>query len=227
MTLFVRSTSFGTIVALAILDTLVDDWLPQKERAYAATLSPLRRRTWVAGRLALRSALSAIGEQAPAVLADERGAPSMREGLLASIAHKESVAVAIVKPDDGAGWRIGVDVEHDRPSRVDISRRILTPREIAARDARPPRERAHVVPISFSLKEAIYKAIDPVCRRYVGFHEVELELPDGELASGEPGVRMTLQPDPGRFAIEAAWFGELGLGGEALIVSMAMARRLA
>jgi 4'-phosphopantetheinyl transferase EntD len=55
------------------------------------------------------------------------------------------------------------------PPRLPIERRILTPREqqgISGRD----------VTLRFAIKEAIYKAVDPIVRRYVGFTEVELEV---------------------------------------------------
>jgi hypothetical protein len=67
------------------------------------------------------------------------------------------------------------------------------------------------VTLRFAIKEAIYKAIDPHLRRYVGFTEVELDLEPGE--PGEPGD----PGDPGDpcgacrvthalpLAIEAAW----------------------
>ena len=39
------------------------------------------------------------------------------------------------------------------------------------------------VTLRFAIKEAIYKAVDPIVRRYVGFTEVELDLAsDGSVA---------------------------------------------
>jgi len=140
--------------------------LPAAERVYAATLGEVRRREHIAGRTALHLALD---EHTTPILADERGAPILPAGWVGSVSHKGARAVAIIAPA-GAGW-VGVDLEVAAPPRQDIARRILTPYE---QGKLPDRGRA--VTLRFAIKEAIYKAIDPVLRRYVGFTEVELDL---------------------------------------------------
>jgi 4'-phosphopantetheinyl transferase EntD len=138
------------------------------EVAIAASLGPVRRRELVAGRSALRSLLGAE----VAIVADARGAPVLPAGWVGSISHKGSHAIAIVAPS-GAGF-VGIDLELAVPSRLPIEKRILTARE--QQRISDPRE----VTLHFSIKEAIYKAIDPIVRRYVGFTEVELDIaPDG------------------------------------------------
>ncbi len=114
-----------------------------------------------------RAALRAAGIEAE-VPRDDRGAPVMPAGWLGSLSHKRAHAAALVAPDDRSGARIGVDLEDARAPRQPIERRILTPRELAAIADRRDITRA------FAIKEAIYKAIDPFVRRYVGFLEVEL-----------------------------------------------------
>jgi 4'-phosphopantetheinyl transferase EntD len=162
--------------------------LAPAEQQRAAQLGPVRRREFVAGRTALHLAL---GDAAP-ILSDDRGAPILPPGWVGSISHKGSpdgaVAAALVAPA-GTG-HIGVDLELAAPPRTDIARRILTPREQAAL---PDRGRA--VTLRFAIKEAIYKAIDPYVRRYVGFTEVELEL------TGDAARVTTELP----YAIEATW----------------------
>ena len=158
--------------------------LPELERARAAALSPNRRREFIAGRTALHLAL---GSDA-AILSDDRGAPALPPGWVGSVSHKRELATALVAPA-GTG-HIGVDLEHAAAPRTDIARRILTPREQAAL---PDRGRA--VTLRFSIKEAIYKAIDPYVRRYVGFTEVELDF------AGDAVTVTTALP----FAIEATW----------------------
>jgi 4'-phosphopantetheinyl transferase EntD len=140
------------------------------EVALAAALPPPRRRELVAGRIALRTLL---GELAPAaapapIVPDDRGAPQLPAGWVGSISHKAGFAAALVAPA-GDGF-IGVDLELAVPPRQPIERRILTPRELARiREGRD-------VTLHFAIKEAIYKAIDPIVRRYVGFTEVELDI---------------------------------------------------
>lgn len=162
-------TPHGTCILLELRD---DDLaaaltaLPAAERDHARTLGDIRRRELIAGRTALHLALEDFSH---AILPDDRGAPILPAGLSGSVSHKGAFAAAIVAPADG-GF-VGIDLERAAPPRSDIARRILTAREQAAL---PDRGRA--VTLRFAIKEAIYKAIDPVVRRYVGFTEVELDL---------------------------------------------------
>jgi enterobactin synthetase component D len=158
--------------------------LPAEEQARARALSPSRRRELIAGRSALHLAL----DSPLPILASDRGAPVLPAGWVGSVSHKGGLAAALVAPA-GAG-HIGVDLERAVPPRQDIAPRILTPRELAVL---PDRGRA--VTLRFSIKEAIYKAIDPYLRRYVGFTEVELDV------TADTVVVSTALP----FAIDATW----------------------
>ncbi len=158
--------------------------LAAAEQDRAAELGPIRRREFIAGRTALHLAL---GSDAP-ILSDDRGAPALPPGWVGSVSHKHALAVALVAPA-GAG-HLGVDLELAVPPRGDIGRRVLTAREQAELT-----DGGRGVTLRFSIKEAIYKAIDPYVRRYVGFTEVELTL------AGDAVTVTTELP----FAIEATW----------------------
>lgn len=166
------------------------------EQALAESLAPLRRRELVAGRTALREALG----MAVPILRGARGAPILPAGWIGSISHKGTHAAALVAP--AGDVFIGIDLEHAQAPRQPIGRRILTAREQAAVGAEDARE----VTLRFAIKEAIYKAIDPIVQRYVGFTEVELEL----AASGGCTVHVV---DRARLpvAIEAWWQERDGL----------------
>lgn len=155
-------TPHGRCILLELDDEGDEDGLLGDEQTIAAGLGPVRRREFVAGRTALRTAL---GIAAP-IVADDRGAPILPAGWVGSISHKGPRAAAIVAPA-GHGF-IGVDLEAAAPARMPIERRILTPREqgVTGKD----------VTLRFAIKEAIYKAIDPIVRRYVAFTEVELDV---------------------------------------------------
>ncbi len=151
------------------------DALHPDERALTTKFGEKRLRTFCAGRQALRAALNEAGVVVDgAILRDDRGAPVLPKHIKASITHKDDVAAALVDVD-GAGC-VGVDLEfddgRDRVSVDKLARQVLTPREIALLpDDDAARRRALFV--AFSLKEALYKALDPYVRRYVGFLEVE------------------------------------------------------
>jgi 4'-phosphopantetheinyl transferase EntD len=148
------------------------------ERAAGAALPIARRGEWAAGRLALRAALARAGADADADLPigiDDRGAPRVPDGFTGSISHKRGLAIAVAAPLAGEA-RVGIDLELDAPSRVAIDTRVLTPAERAAIAALDEDARGRAVMLRFAIKEAVYKAVDPFVRRYVGFQEVELEL---------------------------------------------------
>ncbi len=164
------------------------------EAALAEAMSPVRRATFVAGRLAMRAAMgAALADQAPhdavaPILRSARGAPVLPATVAGSVSHKQDAALALALPRHalahGASLHVGVDLEHrpsprdvDRPS---IARRILTAPELDALaefDADPLAQRERVI-LSFAIKEAVYKAIDPTVQRYVQFTEVALQFAD-------------------------------------------------
>lgn len=178
--------------------------LHPQERAWAETLPPVRRRDYLGGRIALRAALAAadLADDAP-ILHDDRGAPRVPAKALASVSHKGGWAAAVATPRH-RDRSIGLDLEHAAPSRIDISARVCTERELAALAGLPEHERGLAVTLRFSAKEAVYKAIDPWLRRYIGFREVEVEL-----AADGSGRALAVSPrlcsELGRATIELSW----------------------
>lgn len=185
--------------AQGAIDALAESALLPQERDAARAMAAARKRGWVGGRVAMRQALAREGLDAPPVLADGRGAPMLPPGVAGSISHKEALAVALVAREGPA--RVGVDVELDAPRRIDIASKVLTDaeaRELATLDARA---RAREVLLRFSAKEAVYKALDPFVKRYVGFQEVAVSpRPDGGAA-----VEPRLRAGEGPFAIDVRW----------------------
>lgn len=181
---FVRSLPCGLCVGVTIPDedsgispTVMARLHPDEAR-HAATLHPRRRSTWVAGRLALRAALTEIGATSGPILPNDRGAPMLPPGIVGSISHKRLLAVGLAARE--SGWTVGVDVEQRHLGKQDIARHVLTAAEQAELAGLDPASREHAVMLRFSLKESIYKAIDPYVRRFVGFQEVSVSiLPDG------------------------------------------------
>ena len=177
------------------LETWVD-WLHVEEQKFAATLGLPRRATWVAGRAALRQALNRVGVRCGPVLVTDRGAPLLPEGVTGSISHKSLIAVAIVAREPGA--RIGIDIEALEPPREGIERKVLTPEEMSKWRLLPQERRCNDTILRFSIKEAIYKAIDPFLRRIVDYQEVSV------FPRKDGGVRVSARLER-HLEIEASW----------------------
>lgn len=173
--------------------------LPPEEAEHAQSLRGYRQVQFVGGRMALRLALEQLGVRAGAMLPDERGAPVVPEGLAGSVSHKRTIAVAMAARSHLG--TLGVDVEDYGPPRPSIAPRVLRPEELAAVEAMPEDRRWFAILLRFSIKEAVYKALDPYVRRYVGFHEALVE-PD---LHGDAVVRLDLTGGEGPFAVEARY----------------------
>ena len=177
--------------------------LHHQERALAQGMKNIRRREFVAGRLALRSALTSLAspvfcDSVPITRAGDGGPPLLPRGLIGSISHKNGLAVAIATtgglPDSllptnvahaSGGISIGIDLELASASAFDTSklaRRVLTVAEHADAsvrrldDGKLELELALELELKlrFSLKEAVFKALFPIVQRHVGFAEVEV-----------------------------------------------------
>jgi enterobactin synthetase component D len=196
---FARTLAHGHAVALAIEPAAAEANL-DAERVAAARYRGGRADEYLAGRRALRAAVAALGLDVAvgAIDADERGAPRLPDGVVGSISHKATLALALAAP--AAGWTVGVDLERRAPRPTDIARKVLTVDELAGVAALDDDARRRAVVRAFAIKEAVYKAIDPYLRRYVGFLEVALR--DHADADGERVA--VIAPDAWGLDIEAA-----------------------
>lgn len=202
---FHHATAHGVMTAVHIPDSpdpvpeaVLAQLLPE-EAAFARTLGGYRQPAFVGGRLALRRAAEQLGWKVPPVLSDDRGRPVLPKELAGSVSHKRTLAVGMVSP--AAGGTLGVDLEEYGPARLGIAEHVLTERERAAIAPLPDDRRWIALLLRFSVKEAIYKALDPHVRRYVGFHEAEVE-PD---LHGAAHVRLALAQGEGPFEVEAQY----------------------
>jgi len=183
-------------------DPVPDDVLARLhpgEASHARDLRGYRQVSFVGGRLALRLAVQQLGQQPAAVLPDQRGTPQLPPELIGSVTHKRTLAVAIVARNHG--WTLGVDLEEYGPPRLGIVPKVLTPREQQAIANLPEARQWLATLVRFSLKESVYKALDPWVRRYVSFHEAEVD-PDTD---GGAEIALNLANNEGPFSIRARY----------------------
>jgi len=199
---FHHATPHGLLTAIHIPDCRdpVPDSavlrLHRREQEIARCLNGYRQVQFVGGRLAMRHAMSQLSIPEAPVLTNDRGAPMLPKGFTGSVSHKRTLAVAMVARS--AQGTLGVDIEDYGPSRLGIAPRVLTSAELRSIESLPDPRRWTATLLRFSLKEAIYKALDPYVRRYVGFHEVEV-WPD---VNGGVRTELMLDPSHGPFDVQ-------------------------
>lgn len=181
-------------VADEVLERLHPD-----EAAHARTLGGYRQVSFVGGRLALRAARRQLHMRLDPVLPDARGTPVLGEGFVGSVSHKRTLAVAMVARD--AAGTLGIDLEDHGPPRLRIADRILRDEELDALADLPEDRRWIALLLRFSIKESIYKALDPWVRRYVDFKEARV-TPD---LMGRAEVDLFLARSEGPFTVDARY----------------------
>ncbi|UWQ23948.1 4'-phosphopantetheinyl transferase superfamily protein [Leisingera aquaemixtae] len=198
---------FAADVALAGADPLGTPPPPLADEA--AGLSPnaveKRRKEFAAGRSAVHQAMRQLQiPPAPVQVGSDR-APVWPAGVVGSITHTKSCAMAVLARA-GDVQALGIDVEEDTPLKDDLLPAICSAREQAwLRGQDNPGQMAKVI---FSAKEAAYKCQYTLSRAFYGFDGMELEF---DLAAGAYQAFFTADRPPfasgesvgGRFAIGA------------------------
>jgi enterobactin synthetase component D len=130
-----------------------------------------RRRSFALGRAAAREALAQLGAAAVAIGQGPGGEPLWPRGVVGAITHTGDLAIAI------AGWQrdyagLGVDLEQLSPGiSPRAARRICTPAEFNWIESVDQRRYGTML---FSAKEAVFKALYPIERVWLGFGDAEL-----------------------------------------------------
>ncbi len=173
--------------------------LHPKEREFAAGLTGLRQMQWVGGRLALQYALRHLRSRRVPFLTRDDGSIETPRHLSVSVAHKRTLAVGMASL--GGPWTVGVDLETLEPDRSHLAPRILGEQELEAWQGLPAARRWVALLVHFCTKEAVYKALYPRVRRYVGFREARV-IPTPH---GTSRVELQLTGGEGPFQVDARY----------------------
>jgi 4'-phosphopantetheinyl transferase EntD len=131
-----------------------------------------QRRTYFAlGRAAARDALAELGLPEVVIGRGPAGEPLWPDGIVGAISHAGDTAVAVVgRNTDYAG--LGVDVEElARGPSARAARLVCRPSEMEWADVEAGTRRLTML---FSAKEAVFKAVFPMSRVWLGFADAEL-----------------------------------------------------
>ncbi len=166
-----------------------------------------RRLEFTAGRHYARTALQAFGaEPGPIAVASDR-CPIWPSAIVGSITHTDRYAAAALA-STGEFDAIGIDLEHLVPLTSQMADLVTTDteRQTWTKRAWRPELRNELALLTFSAKEAAYKAYYPLRRRMLNFKDIEVNYSDHEdrfsISASE-----TLEDDPllrtieGRFVV--------------------------
>lgn len=136
---------------------------------------PKRRAEFVAGRMAIASAAASVGLRAQNVARSDGGAPFWPAGLVGSVTHCDGLACAIVS-SVGNFVSLGIDLERICDEQEAERLRPMVSGEAEWEGlSRWSEDRGRRFTAIFSAKEAVYKFIHPLVRRFVDFGEVFVE----------------------------------------------------
>jgi phosphopantetheine--protein transferase-like protein len=146
---------------------------PAEEQHLRALASRQHQRDWGGGRLCLAAALGLGSRERPPLLVAHCGAPLVPPGWSGSISHKGPLVVALASPI--AVGAVGIDVERIDKDDDRLQGKVLT----AAERERLPTDdvaRRRSIVMSFSLKEAVWKALQPEDQEDLDFEDIETVL---------------------------------------------------
>lgn len=127
---------------------------------------------FVAGRYSAVEALRLIGQSREPILIGTSRQPIWPAAIVGSITHTKGVAAAIAAFGQTHSG-LGIDLEYLKPLH-DLAAHICTPDELSFVREHPGIP--DYLNVLFSAKEAVYKCLWPLARRFISFHEVELAL---------------------------------------------------
>ena len=163
----------GLLVDCRLIGPDDDRALLQAESASIASRVIAVRRASGAARIVGRQLMAQLGIPEAAVPKSEDGAPLWPAGIIGSFAHDETIAVAAVGLASVA-VSVGVDVEPAILLPSDLRELVATPREKARIGDDPYGGR-----LLFAVKEAVYKAVHPLDRTFLEYHDIDVDLRRG------------------------------------------------
>jgi len=180
--------------------------LPDEARALTTTV-PVARRASGAARALARGLMAGLGIAPRPILRSALGAPLWPVGVVGSLAHDGPIAAAVVaRVGDAAG--VGIDVEPAEPLEADVADLVVTAGDVlGSGDGRLAGR------LAFVAKEAVYKAVHPLCGVILDWPDIRLDLPGGRAqTSTGHAARLVLVRAPRLVAV--AWVEGEGEGSQ-------------
>ena len=151
--------------------------LAEERGAFAGSVVKVRRASGAA-RMVARELMRRMDVAPQPVIKADGGMPTWPDGMVGSLAHDATVAVAALASRDDY-LSIGIDIEPAEPLDPDLLDMVATPGERAAIEE-GIRKTIQAAPLHgrllFAIKEAVYKAAYPLDRVFLDHHDVEVDF---------------------------------------------------
>ena len=150
--------------------------LTAEEQSAVTRAVAKRKREFTAGRILARHGLRALGAHAGSIPVSDGRYPVWPDGIVGSISHTDNhVGVALAHCRDYVA--VGLDLEVNCSVTPDLFKSILNDTERSQISGNPGTDSATLV---FSCKESVYKAVNPTVNENLEFHDVRIELSNGQ-----------------------------------------------
>ncbi|MDW6091287.1 4'-phosphopantetheinyl transferase family protein [Vibrio rhizosphaerae] len=155
-----------------------------------------RKAEFVAGRIAAKYALLHRGASEPWVGIGEHRSPVWPDGFIGSISHTDDTAICTVSTN-AERLSIGIDIENimDDTLCESVGKMIVTSGEMKLQET--DWSKAQFISLMFSAKESLFKALYPLVKRYLDFHDAQLVSFDPQHSHFTFELSQTLQQEIG------------------------------
>lgn len=153
--------------------------LSPQEQALTSSMGSSRLAGFSAGRLAAKEALLQLGYVDTPVLIGEQRRPIWPVSVRGSISHCKDQCLVVVAESKHCG-NLGIDVEQLKPLQAGVRKMIMTPAEREHLAALPAALQGNL-PLEcvfFSLKESIFKCLNPLTQKWIEFQQANITLLD-------------------------------------------------
>jgi 4'-phosphopantetheinyl transferase EntD len=159
----------GILIGHRIIAAGDENSLLPGEAAFS-NLGAVSARQSGAARIVARHLLGNLGVHHAVIASSHRGAPSWPTGIVGSLAHDACIAVAAAAPSNGF-LAVGIDVEPAKPLPPELIETVATQTERWRYDKDILQSR-----VLFAIKEATYKATNPLDGAFFDFQDVFVDL---------------------------------------------------
>lgn len=178
-------TPAGVLTGHRLIRDGDEDLLFPEERAeFGDSVAEVLRRSGAARSVA-RELLAMRGMPNVSLPRAATRAPVWPPGIVGSLAHDKKVAIAAIAGSERCKG-LGIDVEPAEPLPPDVIPMIATAAERRCYGKAVLQSR-----LLFAIKEAVYKALNPLDGRFIEFQDVEVELDAGR-ARVQQGASVTI-----------------------------------